>query len=40
MQAIDKLVETFGPLAGRLMIALLFVPAGYNKIVGFGATVN
>jgi putative oxidoreductase len=34
------LVEKFGPLLGRILIALLFIPAGINKITGFGGTVG
>lgn len=34
------LVEKFGPLLGRILIALLFIPAGINKITGFSGTVG
>lgn len=34
------LVEKFGPLLGRILIALLFIPAGISKITGFGGTVG
>lgn len=34
------LVEKFGPLLGRILIALLFIPAGVNKITGFSGTVG
>lgn len=34
------LVEKFGPLLGRILISLLFIPAGINKITGFGGTVG
>lgn len=34
------LVEKFGPLLGRILIALLFIPAGINKITGFDGTVG
>jgi len=33
-------LEKFGPLLGRILIALLFVPAGITKITGFGDTVG
>ncbi|MBX3453921.1 DoxX family protein [Ferrovibrio sp.] len=33
-------LEKFGPLLGRILIALLFVPAGISKITGFGGTVG
>jgi len=32
--------EKFGPLAGRILIALLFIPAGIGKIADFGGTVG
>ncbi|QDO96475.1 DoxX family protein [Ferrovibrio terrae] len=34
------LVEKFGPLLGRILIAYLFIPAGISKITGFGGTVG
>lgn len=34
------LIEKFGPLLGRILIALLFIPAGVSKITGFGGTVG
>jgi len=34
------LVEKFGPLLGRALIALLFIPAGISKITNFGGTVG
>ena len=33
-------VEKFGPLLGRILIALLFIPAGVSKISGFSGTVG
>jgi putative oxidoreductase len=33
-------VERFGPLLGRILIALLFIPAGVSKISGFSGTVG
>lgn len=33
------LIEKFGPLLGRILIALLFIPAGISKITGFSGTV-
>jgi len=33
-------LEKFGPLLGRILIAILFVPAGLQKITGFGGTVG
>lgn len=34
------LVEKFGPLLGRVLMALLFVPAGISKLTGFAGTVG
>lgn len=34
------LVEKFGPLLGRILIAYLYIPAGISKITGFGGTVG
>jgi putative oxidoreductase len=36
MEAMNR----FGPLAGRILIALVFVLAGIEKITGFGGTVG
>jgi putative oxidoreductase len=33
-------VERFGPLAGRILIAFIFVVAGYGKLTGFEGTVG
>ena len=35
-----SVVDKFGPLIGRILIALLFVPAGIGKIAGFSGTVG
>lgn len=35
-----SVVEKFGPLLGRILIALLFIPAGVSKIGGFAGTVG
>ncbi|WP_309638216.1 DoxX family protein [Methylibium sp.] len=32
--------QQFGPLIGRLLIALLFIPAGISKLTGFAGTVG
>ncbi|MGA0609040.1 DoxX family protein [Caldimonas sp. KR1-144] len=37
MQAV---IDKFGPLVGRILIAALFVPAGIGKIGGFEGTVG
>ena len=34
------LLEKFGPLLGRILIAYLFIPAGISKISGFENTVG
>ncbi len=33
-------LNRFGPLAGRILLALLFVLAGFGKITGFDGTVG
>ncbi len=33
-------LNRFGPLAGRILIALIFVISGYGKITGFEGTVG
>lgn len=33
------LVEKFGPLLGRIMIAYLFIPSGIRKLTNFDATL-
>jgi len=33
-------VKTYGPFAGRVLLALIFVISGYNKLVGFDGTVG
>ncbi|WP_298726323.1 DoxX family protein [uncultured Ferrovibrio sp.] len=35
-----SLIEKLGPLVGRILIALLFIPAGIGKISGFEGTVG
>lgn len=34
------LIEKFGPLLGRILIAAMFIPAGFSKIGGFAGTVG
>lgn len=34
------LIQKYAPLAGRVLIALLFVPAGFSKITGFAGAVG
>ena len=33
-------LERFGPLAGRILIALIFIWSGFGKITGFEGTVG
>jgi len=40
MNALCEAVKTYGPLAGRLLLALIFVISGYGKLVGFDGTVG
>jgi putative oxidoreductase len=40
MNALGEAVKTYGPLAGRILLALIFVISGYNKLVGFDGTVG
>ena len=40
MGALCEAVKTFGPLAGRILLALLFVISGWGKLVGFEGTAG
>ena len=40
MYALCEAVKIYGPLAGRLLLALIFVVSGYTKLVGFDGTVG
>lgn len=40
MNALYDAVKLYGPLAGRILLALIFVVSGYNKFVGFEGTVG
>jgi putative oxidoreductase len=33
-------VRTFGPLVGRILLALIFIISGFGKIMGFDATLG
>lgn len=33
-------IEKFGPLMGRVLLALMFVPSGFSKISNFDGTVG
>lgn len=39
MSALCEAVKTYGPLAGRILIAAIFIVSGYGKIDGFEKTV-
>ena len=38
MNALCELTKTYGPLIGRILMALIFLVSGYGKITGFDAT--
>ena len=40
MNALCEAVKTYGPLAGRVLLALIFVTSGFSKIGGFEGTVG
>lgn len=40
MSSLCQLAKQFGPLAGRILLALIFVMAGFNKITGFAGTAG
>lgn len=40
MSALCEAVKTYGPLAGRILLALLFIDSGWGKIGGFEGTVG
>jgi len=40
MNALCEAVKTYGPFAGRVLLALIFVISGYGKLVGFDGTVG
>jgi len=40
MNALCDAVKTYGPLGGRILLAILFVVSGFNKITGFENTVG
>jgi putative oxidoreductase len=40
MQAICERVKAFGPLAGRVLLALIFIESGFGKITGFQGAVG
>ena len=40
MEKACERVKQYGPLAGRILLALIFVISGYDKLVGFEGTVG
>ena len=40
MSALCEAIKTWGPLVGRILLALLFIVSGYGKIGGFEGTVG
>ena len=40
MKAWCEAVKIYGPLAGRILLALIFVQSGFGKITGFEGTVG
>ncbi len=40
MNALCEAVKTYGPLAGRILLALIFVISGFNKLIGFEGTAG
>ena len=40
MNALCEAVKTYGPLAGRILLALIFVISGFSKLTGFEGTVG
>jgi len=40
MQALCNLTKQYGPLIGRILIALIFLKSGFEKIVGFAGVAG
>ena len=40
MNALCEAVKTYGPLAGRILLAQLFIMSGWGKVTGFAGTVG
>lgn len=40
MQALCNLAKGYGPLAGRILITLIFLKSGFEKIAGFSAVAG
>jgi putative oxidoreductase len=39
MEKLCELAKQWGPLAGRILLALIFVESGWGKVTGFAGTV-
>ena len=40
MDKLDKTVRQYGPLAGRILLSLMFIVSGWGKIAGFAGTAG
>jgi len=40
MNTLCEAIKAYGPLAGRILLALIFVVSGFEKITGFEGTVG
>lgn len=40
MNALCEAVKQYGPLGGRILLALIFLVSGYGKLTGFDGTVG
>jgi putative oxidoreductase len=40
MQAMCEVVKTYGPLGGRILLAVIFLVSGFGKVTGFEGTVG
>ena len=40
MSALCDVVKTYGPLGGRILLAVLFLMSGFGKVTGFEGTVG
>jgi putative oxidoreductase len=40
MQALCNLAKSYGPVVGRILISLLFLKSGFEKIAGFSAVAG
>ena len=35
---VNELVQRYGPIVGRILLAAIFIVAGMNKLLNFGGT--